>query len=272
MYSYKRLKRFLIILPLSIISLYGRFSLTIESAIFSALMSFTSLFIDMKYNLDQVEKYIKTGELTDAGYKQLKSHIYYILTNSNWHYHFGIPLEELINDILSNILPAIGKHDASKGMILKSWIQFLTKRYIYRRHALESTQKRNKKKVISLEEPIASKFSDGDNTPSQIEYYSFHKAMEKSVFAHEDSEFVRAVLLYWTLNVDEYFYNSGRLYAARKIIDVLLSGRTYERMSYGRFIKDVLKLNSRQAFHQVLNVMRMVNKELHRKWINDGCF
>ncbi len=194
-------------------------------------------------------------ELLDFGIK-------YVQYTGNWHWHLGIAKDELAKNAIADIQKYILNYDSTKSS-LKTYLSIWFKQSFNRQLQISRYQKRDKRKVVS------GVLDDNNEVLDLVEHYSFKKSLERSVFLYEDKEFVSSVLLYWTLNVDDYFADAHRKYVAKKIIRVLLSGEHY-RMSYTRFTRKILGITNRQAFHQVLNIMRTINRKLYLKWRDNG--
>jgi hypothetical protein len=223
----------------------------------------------IKTEFVHTKQYLATGTLTNECYEELQSFgTTYVQRNGYAAYLLGMTKDELSHDAVVHLFKYIDKYNPAKSS-LKTYITRIFKHYT---NAQIAYQNRTKRKHTNI-----NIFDENGIEIDLMDHYSFVKSLERNLGMHEDQEFVNAVLFYWTLNVNDYFYQRGkygtsrRLNLAKKIISILKSGQT-SKMTYTQFCREVLRLKNRQSLEQVLRVMRTVNKRLWDTWLTKGSF
>lgn len=209
--------------------------------------------------MENVEKYIKTNELTQAAYNELSYAALKYIDGSAYHSVLKISKSELAHTMVIYVLDRIGKYAPDKQSLgYFVHLKFKTCLFVLWRAATK-TQKRPP--MVTDEMLI----QDGEDV-TLFDVISYDRFKSHNLTPTTDREFIKAVAGYWKIKAHVFFPRDSAYYTvASHIIGQLGKG---DGVTY----KDLngLKGVGRNHIVKVVKSMSTVNKSLYESWQQRG--
>ena len=203
--------------------------------------------------MEHVEQFIKSGELTNEAFWELKDFILCVIAKKNYSQFLNISKDHLANELVEHVIERLPKFDSSRSK-LSTFISTIVMNNLKNRLRASFRQQKNVHCVNSVV------VQDGEEIDI-LDLLSFKKSLEQGTSITNDREFVAFVISFWRDNSNLYC-KGKKLKVVNAIVDILLNGETYSDPN-----QLAKQLNTtRSTIYEAMQTMRSVNHKLYVKW------